>query len=97
MLDLVSRQITAGGEMATPRRSFHAATIISGGQEKLLALAGHGSGYLNTVEEWVEESSTWKAANNLVKARNDCGAFTIHIASEAHLPIVGCTFETESL
>ena len=58
MLDLVTRQITAGGEMATPRRSFHAATIISGGQEKLLALAGYGSRYLNTVEEWVEEYST---------------------------------------
>ena len=77
MLDLVTRQITAGGEMATPRRSFHAATIISGGQEKLLALAGYGSRYLNTVEEWVEESFSWKAANNLVKARNDCGAVTV--------------------
>ena len=69
MLDLVSRQITAGGEMATPRRSFHAATIISGGQEKLLALAGYGSRYLNTVEEWVEESSTWREADSFLEER----------------------------
>ena len=77
MLDLVSRQITAGGEMATPRRSFHAATIISGGQEKLLALAGYGSRYLNTVEEWVEESSTWKAVANLTEEKGFFGSVII--------------------
>ena len=29
---------------------------------------------INTVEEWVEESSTWKAADNVVEKRNSFGA-----------------------
>ena len=75
VLDLVNRQITSGGEMVTPRRHFHVSTIISGGEEKMFALAGRdNSGFLNTVEEWVEESSTWKAADNLVEKRCHFGA-----------------------
>jgi hypothetical protein len=77
VLDLISRRITSGGKMATPRRNFHIATIISGGEEKLFALAGFdGSIRLNRVEEWVEESSTWKAADNLVEKRNGFGGVT---------------------
>merc|ERR1712037_183637 len=50
-LDLVNRRITSGGEMATPRMSFHIDTIVSGGEEKMFALAGYdGSTRLNTVE-----------------------------------------------
>merc|ERR1712037_622898 len=60
VLDLVNRRITSGEEMATPRRWFHIATIVSRGEEKMFALAGHsGSKRLNTVEGW--ENSTWKA------------------------------------
>ena len=73
-MDLVNRRITSGGEMATPRRLFHIATIISGGEEKLFALTGSvGLNSFNSVEEWVEESSTWKAANNLVEGRYNFG------------------------
>ena len=80
VLDLVSRQLTPGGRMATPRRFFHVSTIISGGQEKTFALAGHdGSTNLNTAEEWVEKSSTWKAANNLVEKRRNFGAVVVPI------------------
>ena len=71
VLDLVNRRITSGGEMATPRNFFH----ISGGEEKLFALAGRNyATCLNTVEEWVEESSTWKAADNLIEKRTSFGA-----------------------
>jgi uncharacterized coiled-coil protein SlyX len=82
VLDLVNRRITSGGEMATPRCFFNIATIIIRGEEKMFALAGRDrSPYyydsstirLNTVEEWVEESSTWKAADNLVEKRNSFG------------------------
>ena len=60
---------------AGARRSFHLGTIVSGGEEKLFALAGYdGSAYLNTVEEWVEESSTWKATDNLIEQRTSFGA-----------------------
>ena len=41
----------------------------------MLAFGGYdGSTYLNTVEEWVEESSTWKAAGNLVEEKSNFGA-----------------------
>ena len=75
VLDLVNRRITSGGEMATPRSYFHIVTIVAGGEEKMFALAGYdGSTRHNTVEEWVEENSTWKAADNLVEKRNSFGA-----------------------
>jgi len=68
------------GEMATPRMIFHIATIVVGGEEKLFALGGKSSKYdstrLNSVEEWVEESSTWKAVDNLVEKRYHFAAVT---------------------
>ena len=78
VLDLINRQITSGGEMATPRSYFHIVTIIIGEEEKLFALAGlAGSNRpLNSMEEWVEESSTWKAADNLVEKRYSFDAVT---------------------
>ena len=71
MLDLVNRRISSGGDMATSRDFLQVATIISDGQRKMFALAGGSvsSTALNTVEEWVEESSSWKAANNLAEKR----------------------------
>ena len=78
VLDLVTRGITSVGEMATPRHFFHVATITSGGKVKSFALAGYnGPEDLNTVEEWVEESSTWKAADNLVEERNSFGIVSV--------------------
>ena len=67
--------------MATPRYWFHIATIVFGGEEKLFALGGAlgsiGSpNMLNTVEQWVEESSTWKAADNLVEERSGFNVMT---------------------
>ena len=85
VLDLVNKQVTSGGEMATPRIYFHINTIVVGREETLFALAGKYSKWdstsLNSVEEWVEESSTWKAANNLVEKRYDFGA----VAAPRHL------------
>ena len=78
VLDLVDRQISLGGAMSSPRRLFHVATIISGGEEKTFALAGYdGSGYLEEVEEWIQASSTWKAANSLVVTRRNFGAVAV--------------------
>jgi len=80
VLDLGSREITTGGDLATPRTYFHLATIIRGGQEKVYAVAGRGDAIeraMNTVEEWVEASSTWKAADNLPQKRMLFGAVTV--------------------
>ena len=76
-MDLVNRQITSGGVMANPRRRFHITTIVSGGEEKLFALAGRDRSKFNSVEEWVEESSTWKAADNLVEKRCHFGSVAV--------------------
>ena len=66
--------------MATPRRWLHLATIRRGGLERVVALAGRGeSTQVNTVEEWVEESATWKAANSLSQAKSSFGTVAIPV------------------
>ena len=82
VLDITTRTISTGGDMAAPRRFFNLATISRGGGETTFAIAGYtgyssGSEYLNSVEEWEEESSTWKAAGNLDTARTRFGVVTI--------------------
>ena len=79
VLDLVSRQILSGGDMAVPRMFFHIRTIVRGGKEKMFAVGGQDNSFsvVNTVEEWVEESSTWKAADNLVEKRALFGAAVV--------------------
>ena len=90
VLDLTSRRITSEGDMAAPRYNFHAATILSGGREKMFTLAGVGNlaglgkaggsasfTAVNTVEEWVEANSTWKAAASLVVRRGEAFAVAV--------------------
>merc|ERR1712226_1331827 len=80
VLDITTRTISTGGDMATPRRWFNLATISRGGGDTTFAIAGRTSGTrpdLNSVEEWEEESSTWKAAGNLDTARAGFGVVTI--------------------
>ena len=61
-----------------PRYHFHVATIIIGGEENTFALAGYYNGnYFNTVEEWEEANSTWKATDNLVETRGYFGAVAV--------------------
>jgi len=78
VLDITTRTISTGGDMATPRYYFNLATISRGGGDTTFAIAGYsGSEYLNSVEEWEEESSTWKAAGNLDTARSHFGVVTV--------------------
>ena len=78
VLDITTRTISTGGDMATPRYYFNLATISRGGGDTTFAIAGYsGSERLNSVEEWEEESSTWKAAGNLDTARSSFGVVTI--------------------
>jgi len=93
VLNLIDRRISLKGEMATPRRWFHLATIISGGEEKMFALAGTYGSYdgnlLNKVEEWVETNSTWKAADSLVEGRRSFGAVAVPKHLICPLNIIG--------
>ena len=78
VLDITTRTISTGGDMAAPRRWFNLATISRGGGETTFAIAGYtGSERLNSVEEWEEESSTWRAAGNLDTTRSEFGVVTI--------------------
>ena len=82
VLDLDSREITAGGDMASPRYWFHLATIRREGEEKVFAVGGNdGSGhdsYLNTGEEWVAENATWRNAGDFLgRSRGHFGAVTV--------------------
>ena len=68
VLDLVSRQITVAGDLAEPRFWFQLAVISSGGLERVFAVGGaKGRGRPSTVEEWMEETLTWKAAGRKAK------------------------------
>ena len=51
--------------MASPRIHFKLAKLNIGGQDTILALGGLSNIYLDTVEEWVEETSSWKEAESL--------------------------------
>ena len=79
ILDLVNRQVTQGGNLNAPRHWFHLSTIKEGRVQKIFALAGRTNGFefINTVEEWVEESSTWKAADNLTLSRGLFGTVVL--------------------
>ena len=80
LLDLIDRSITSTGNMAMPRRKFPIATVISGGKVRTFALGGYISSTstgVDTVEEWVEESSTWKGADSLTEARYGFGAVAV--------------------
>ena len=76
VLDLDRRQIVLGGRMSAARRvDFHIAILpFPGGKEKAFVLAG---GHLDTAEEWVEESLTWRPADNLLVKRLQFGAVTL--------------------
>ena len=76
VLDLQTRVITSGGDMAQHRMWFHSGAIIgSAGVETLFAFGGQNrETYLDEVEEWVEESGSWKATNRLAEPRGYFGS-----------------------
>ena len=84
VLDLVTRTIISAGDMTSTRRHLHVATARVGGQAKTFVMGGYGTAresgsrnYLNTVEEWEEETSTWKVADNLAYTRGYFGAVEV--------------------
>jgi len=83
VLDITTRTISIGGDVVASRGGrfdLNLATISSGGGDTTFAIAGrtsYGRHTIRSVDEWEEESSTWKAAGNLNRARSRFGVVTI--------------------
>ena len=78
VLDLASRSVSNGGSLVSPRALFNLGTISSGGKVRLFAFAGKvESNPVNTVEEWVEETYSWRMAESLTTEREMFGAATV--------------------
>ena len=86
ILDITTRKIfKAGHRVSTRMGPGHAlVTIRSGAHDKLFALGGLGPSarvingtVVDTVEEWVEETATWKVAASLTRGRGVFGAVAL--------------------
>ena len=79
VVDIASRTSSTGGDMAIPRTYFELATISGERRLTTFALGGRTSSdeTVDTVEEWEEETSTWKAFGRLSKARRNFGVVAV--------------------
>ena len=77
VLNLVNKKITPGEDMSTARRHLNLAKITNGGAARMFAVAGLDKAAFNLVEEWVEESSSWKPATNLNERRYHYGSVEV--------------------
>ena len=79
IIDLHTRSIIAGGGMEKPRSYFHLLSI----RGTLYALGGQNYdeiySNLADVEEFVEETGTWKPATSLSGARSDYGGVAVNL------------------
>jgi len=77
LLDLLTRQVTKGGDMTTPRFE-HGVAFVG---EQLLVFGGFDTVYncLAEVEAWNPETETWKLADmELETGRAEFGAVSLH-------------------
>ena len=79
IIDLRTRSITAGGGMEKPREFFHLLSISG----TLYALGGEyydeeDDHYLADVEEFVEETGSWRPAESLPGERTQFGAVAVN-------------------
>ena len=79
VLDLRTRTITNSGQMTSPRRYFHLATITLGGVAKVFAIGGHsGSSYLDSNEEF--RTNSWTLApTTLAEKRMAFGQVVVEV------------------
>ena len=79
IIDLRTRNITAGGGMEKPRGRFNLLSI-SGTLYALGGLYHNGRrNYLADVEEFVEETGTWKPATSLSVGRSHYGGVAVNL------------------
>ena len=75
IIDLATKTISFGGEMEKKRWHFHLLSIYG----NLFALGGYNKDerYLADVEEFVEETGTWKPAKSLDGKRGGYGGVAV--------------------
>ena len=78
IIDLEKREIVAGGEMEKPRGNFHLLSI-SGTLHALGGGENARENYLADVEEFVEETGTWKPATSLSGKRGFYGGVAVNL------------------
>ena len=71
ILDLTSRTISKGGNLVTPRSSFHMITINNNGDSTTLALGGRDDddNRLKSIEKWNPETETWSEVEDQLEEK----------------------------
>ena len=80
ILDLTSRTISKGGNLVTPRSSFHMITFDNNGDSTTLALGGadDDDNQLKSIEKWNPETETWsEVEEQLEEKRNSFGLVAV--------------------
>ena len=86
VLDLLTKQIAWGGKLRTAKKLFGAVTIKHGGKERTFSFGGFAefyfffgwySVYHKEVDEWVEETSSWRPVTSLLQKRTFFGAVSV--------------------
>ena len=87
VLDLLTKQITSGENLRTAKKSLGAVTIINGGKERMFSFGGFVrfaffffrwyDAYYKEVDEWVEETSSWRPVTSLLQKRTFFGAVSV--------------------
>ena len=87
VLDLLTKQITSGENLRTAKKSLGAVTIIDGGKERTFSFGGFAQfaffffrwydAYYKEVDEWVEETSSWRPVTRLLQKRTFFGAVSV--------------------
>ena len=85
ILDIATRTVRQGGNMALPRKYHKLATVTTGGLTKTFALGGETTKRYKytstaTVEEWDEYNQKWKPAGNLKEAKGHFAATTVPLS-----------------
>ena len=85
ILDIATRTVRQGGNLALPRKYHKLATVTTGGLTKTFALGGETTKRYKytstaTVEEWDEYNQKWKPAGNLKEAKGHFAATTVPLS-----------------
>ena len=67
----LSRTISKGGNLVTPRERFHMITIDNNGDSTTLALGGYDddNNKLKSIEKWNPETETWSEVEEQLEER----------------------------
>ena len=84
---MLTKQIAWGGKLRTAKKSLGAVTIINGGKERMFSFGGFVQfaffffrwydAYYKEVDEWVEETSSWRPVTSLLQKRTFFGAVSV--------------------